>query len=63
MNSHLREFAAADALPADILLIIETAFFFFLCATLIERTGCKLLSRTAASSDMEMYSTCPSEEE
>lgn len=59
-KSRLREFAAADALPADILLIIETGL---LRGALIERTGCELLSRTAAGSDMEMYSAWPREEE
>lgn len=53
INSYLRQFTAADALPPDITLIIESGLH-----CVIERAGCELLSRTRGS-NMEMYLTWP----
>lgn len=53
INSYLRQFTAADALPPDITLIIESGIH-----CVIERAGCELLSRTRGS-NMEMYLTWP----
>lgn len=51
INSYLRQFTAADALPPDIALIIESGL-----QRVIEKAGCELLSRTHGS-NREMYLT------
>lgn len=53
INSYLRQFTAADALPPDITLIIESGLH-----CVIESAGCELLNRTCGS-NMEMYLTWP----